>query len=61
MKEFESLSILNHSECFVEALYMAKTPLQNIFNLLKSKFFPAKFYFSKIQKKILAGKNTLQK
>ncbi len=31
------------------------------FTLLKSKFFPAKFSFSKIQEKNLAGKNTLQK
>jgi hypothetical protein len=35
---------------------MAKTPLQSRFTLLKSKFFPAKFPFSKIQKKNLAGK-----
>ncbi len=40
---------------------MAKTPLQSRFTILKSKFFPAKFSFYKIQKKILAGKNILQK
>jgi hypothetical protein len=39
----------------------AKTPLQSRFTLLKSKFFPAKFSFYKIQKKNLAGKNTLQR
>jgi hypothetical protein len=31
------------------------------FTLLKSEFFPAKFSFSKIQEKNLAGKNTLQR
>jgi hypothetical protein len=38
-----------------------KTPLQSRFTLLKNKLFPAKFSFYKIQKKNLAGKNTLQK
>jgi hypothetical protein len=41
--------------------YMAKTPLQSRFTLLKSKFFPAKFPFSKIQKKNLAGKIYFEK
>jgi hypothetical protein len=35
--------------------------LQSRSTFLKSKFFPAKFSFYKIQKKNLAGKNTLQK
>jgi hypothetical protein len=35
---------------------LAKTPLQSRFTLLKSKFFPTKFPFFKIQKKNLAGK-----
>ncbi len=35
--------------------------LQSKFTLLKSKFFPAKIPFSKIQKKILVGKNLLCK
>jgi hypothetical protein len=37
-------------------VFKAKTPLQSRFTLFKSKFFPAKFPFSKIQEKNLAGK-----
>ncbi len=43
-------------------IYIRKKLLCKVeFTLLKSKFFPAKFSFSKIQEKNLAGKNTLQK
>jgi hypothetical protein len=37
-------------------LLVEKPSLQSKFTVLKSKFFPAKIPFSKIQKKILAGK-----
>jgi hypothetical protein len=40
---------------------MEKHSLQSKFTLLKSKFFPAKIPFSKIQNKNLAEKITLQK
>jgi hypothetical protein len=40
---------------------MEKPSLQSIFTFLPSKFFPAKYPFSKIQKKKLAGKNLLCK
>jgi hypothetical protein len=40
---------------------MEKHFLQSKFTLLKSKFFPAKITFSKIQKKIMAEKELLCK
>jgi hypothetical protein len=40
---------------------LIKPALQSKFTLLKSKFFPAKIPFSKIQKKNLAGKNYFAK
>jgi hypothetical protein len=43
------------------SFYKEKHSLQSKFTLLKSKFFPAKIPFSKIQKKNLAGKNLLCK
>jgi hypothetical protein len=46
---------------WVNWLILAKTLLQSRFTLLKSKFFPAKFPFSKIQKKNLAGKKNFAK
>jgi hypothetical protein len=42
--------------CHGDRFSLAKTPLQSRMTLLKSTFFPAKFSFSKIQKKNLAGK-----
>jgi hypothetical protein len=45
----------------IQKIFKEKPFLQSKFTLLQSKFFPAKMPFSKIQKKNLAGKNTLQK
>jgi hypothetical protein len=42
----------------LDIMMKEKPSLQSRFTLLPSKFFPAKFPFSKIQKKILAGKNS---
>jgi hypothetical protein len=60
--EFITFSTVGQINNFLVIIFfLAKTPLQNRFTLLMSKFFPAKFSFYKIQKKNLAGKNTLQK
>jgi hypothetical protein len=53
---FELFTLFEHRLKVERFLVMEKPSLQSKFTILKSKLFPAKIPFSKMQKKNLAGK-----